>query len=274
MRPAGVLLLLRDPALPRRGVSHEIHSNMNVDYLASMDICVDSAQSSLRAPQCQSRQHSCGDSSIPARTRPRAFVLLRPRHGKPHPSMMANGMLAGLVAITAPCAFVTSISAVITRLVAGVLVVWAALFIERTMKVDDPVGAVAAHGVNAAWGVLALGLFADAFMVTAGTACRERCAASFTATRGSSLRRAPARSRASSSPSRLLRVLQTPRRGGRQPCVGRGGARGTRRAGGGRARLSRLRPHTWARGRRCSRQDRDGSSARAATHYRQELKEG
>ena len=83
------------------------------------------------------------------------------RFKKPDPSMMANGMLAGLVAITAPCAFVNSISACIIGLIAGVLVVEAALFVERKLKVDDPVGAVAVHGFNGAWGCLALGLFAD-----------------------------------------------------------------------------------------------------------------
>jgi ammonium transporter, Amt family len=90
-----------------------------------------------------------------------AMVYVWKRYGKPDPSMMANGMLAGLVAITAPCAFVTSVSAVVIGLIAGVLVVMAAVFIERTLKVDDPVGAVAVHGVNGAWGVIALGLFAD-----------------------------------------------------------------------------------------------------------------
>ncbi|HTM25903.1 MAG TPA: ammonium transporter [Vicinamibacterales bacterium] len=90
-----------------------------------------------------------------------AMLFVWRRFGKPDPSMMANGMLAGLVAITAPCAFVTSVSAVIIGVVAGVLVVAAALFIERTLKIDDPVGAVAVHGVNGAWGVIALGLFAD-----------------------------------------------------------------------------------------------------------------
>jgi Amt family ammonium transporter len=83
------------------------------------------------------------------------------RFKKPDPSMMCNGMLAGLVAITAPCAFVSSIGACIIGLVAGVLVVEGALFIERTLKVDDPVGAIAVHGINGAWGCLALGLFAD-----------------------------------------------------------------------------------------------------------------
>jgi len=88
-----------------------------------------------------------------------AFVWLR--FGKPDPSMLANGLLAGLVAITAPCAFVTAPVAVFIGLVAGFLVVWAVLFVERTLKVDDPVGAVAVHGFNGAWGTLSLGLFAD-----------------------------------------------------------------------------------------------------------------
>jgi Amt family ammonium transporter len=88
-----------------------------------------------------------------------AYVWMR--FGKPDPSMLANGMLAGLVAITAPCAFVNSVSAVIIGGLAGVIVVVAVLFIERRLKIDDPVGAIAVHGVNGLWGVLALGLFAD-----------------------------------------------------------------------------------------------------------------
>lgn len=80
---------------------------------------------------------------------------------KPDPSMMINGMLAGLVAITAPCAFVSVQSAALIGLISGVLVIEAAFFIERKLKVDDPVGAVAVHGVNGTWGMIALGLFAD-----------------------------------------------------------------------------------------------------------------
>ncbi len=80
---------------------------------------------------------------------------------KPDPSFMCNGLLAGLVAITAPCAFVTSWAAVFIGLLAGLFVVWGCLFVERVLKVDDPVGAVGVHGVNGAWGVLSLGLFAD-----------------------------------------------------------------------------------------------------------------
>src|SRR5262245_53947086 len=83
------------------------------------------------------------------------------RSGKPDPSMMCNGMLAGLVAITAPCAFVNAPSACLIGVVSGILVVEAALFIERQLKIDDPVGAIAVHGVNGAWGCLALGLLAD-----------------------------------------------------------------------------------------------------------------
>jgi Amt family ammonium transporter len=80
---------------------------------------------------------------------------------KPDPSMMINGMLAGLVAITAPCAFVTVQSAALIGLLAGIFVIEAAFFIEKKLKIDDPVGAVAVHGVNGAWGMIALGLFAD-----------------------------------------------------------------------------------------------------------------
>jgi ammonium transporter, Amt family len=80
---------------------------------------------------------------------------------KPDPTMMLNGMLAGLVAITAPCAFVTVGSAAIIGLIAGVLVVESALFIEKRMRIDDPVGAISVHGINGAWGCIALGLFAD-----------------------------------------------------------------------------------------------------------------
>jgi Amt family ammonium transporter len=75
--------------------------------------------------------------------------------------MSANGMLAGLVAITAPCAFVSPLGAVAIGAIAGVLVVGSVFFIERVLKVDDPVGASSVHGVNGAWGMIALGLFAD-----------------------------------------------------------------------------------------------------------------
>jgi Amt family ammonium transporter len=90
-----------------------------------------------------------------------AMVVMMAKFGKPDPSMMANGMLAGLVAITAPCAFVTAPSAVLIGAVSGVLVVYSVFFVERTLKIDDPVGAISVHGTNGAWGVLSLGLLAD-----------------------------------------------------------------------------------------------------------------
>ncbi len=90
-----------------------------------------------------------------------AMIYMWNVYGKPDISMIANGFLAGLVAITAPCAFVNSISAVIIGAVAGILLCISVFFVERVMKIDDPVGAFSVHGVNGTWGVLALGLFAD-----------------------------------------------------------------------------------------------------------------
>jgi len=83
------------------------------------------------------------------------------KYGKPDPSMLANGTLAGLVAITAPCAFVTAPSAVLIGGIAGVLVCAAVIYVERSLKIDDPVGAISVHGVCGLWGILSLGLLAD-----------------------------------------------------------------------------------------------------------------
>jgi Amt family ammonium transporter len=77
------------------------------------------------------------------------------------PGMMANGLLAGLVAITAPSAFVNSIGSVAIGTIAGILVYYGYNFIDRKLKVDDPVGAIAVHGINGAWGVISVGIFAD-----------------------------------------------------------------------------------------------------------------
>jgi len=90
-----------------------------------------------------------------------ALFYMYIRGMKADPGMIANGMLAGLVAITAPCAFVTSLSAVIIGVIAGLLVIFAFNLLDSKLKIDDPVGAFAVHGVNGAWGVLSLGLFAD-----------------------------------------------------------------------------------------------------------------
>jgi ammonium transporter, Amt family len=81
------------------------------------------------------------------------------RFGKPDVTMMCNGMLAGMAAITASCAYVASWAAVLIGAIAGMLVVEAALFIEQRLKLDDPVGAISVHGVCGAFGVLATGIF-------------------------------------------------------------------------------------------------------------------
>jgi Amt family ammonium transporter len=80
--------------------------------------------------------------------------------GKPDVSMTLNGGLAGLVAITAPCAFVSVGSAFVIGIIAGILVVASVFFFDR-IQIDDPVGAVSVHMANGVWGTLALGLFAD-----------------------------------------------------------------------------------------------------------------
>jgi Amt family ammonium transporter len=85
-----------------------------------------------------------------------AWMLL----GKPDLSMILNGTLAGLVAITAPCSVVGVGSSVVIGLIAGVLVVYAVLFFDK-VKLDDPVGALSVHLVNGCFGTLCVGLFAS-----------------------------------------------------------------------------------------------------------------
>jgi Amt family ammonium transporter len=81
--------------------------------------------------------------------------------GKPDASMSGNGLLAGLVAITAPSGFVNPTGSAIIGFIAGVLVCLSVSFVENTLKVDDPVGAISVHGACGLWGVLSVGLFAD-----------------------------------------------------------------------------------------------------------------
>ena len=83
------------------------------------------------------------------------------RYGKPDASMTANGLLAGLVAITAPSGFVNPIASVLIGFIAGVLCCLSVEYIEKALRVDDPVGAISVHGANGLWGVISLGLFAD-----------------------------------------------------------------------------------------------------------------
>ncbi len=88
-----------------------------------------------------------------------AWIMLR--RGKPDPGMMANGMLAGLVAITAPCAFVQPWAAAVIGIIAGILVIESIFLVENKLKIDDPVGAISVHGVCGILGVLSIGIFAD-----------------------------------------------------------------------------------------------------------------
>ena len=80
---------------------------------------------------------------------------------KPDPTFALNGAIAGLVSITAGCAYVAPAMAVLIGLLGGVLVVLSVELLDKVCKIDDPIGAVSAHGVCGAWGTLAVGLFAN-----------------------------------------------------------------------------------------------------------------
>jgi ammonium transporter, Amt family len=90
-----------------------------------------------------------------------AILYMWIRYGKPDASMSGNGLLAGLVAITAPSGFVNTIGAAIIGLVAGLLVALSVEFLDRKRWIDDPVGAISVHGACGLWGVISVGLFAD-----------------------------------------------------------------------------------------------------------------
>ena len=90
-----------------------------------------------------------------------AVLYMWIKYGKPDASMTGNGLLAGLVAITAPSGYVNSVSACIIGFIAGLLVCVSVEFVDRVLKVDDPVGAISVHGANGLWGVISVGLFAD-----------------------------------------------------------------------------------------------------------------
>jgi Amt family ammonium transporter len=90
-----------------------------------------------------------------------ALFYVWQRHRRPDVAMACNGMLGGLVAVTASCAFIAPPAAALVGLVAGLLVSWSVGALEAKLRIDDPVGAIAVHGVCGAWGTLAVGLFAD-----------------------------------------------------------------------------------------------------------------
>ncbi len=87
-------------------------------------------------------------------------------YGKPDLTMCTNGLLGGMVAISGPCALVSPLAALLIGLIAGLLCCLGIFWLERKLRLDDPVGAIAVHGICGAWGVLALGLFANG---TSGT---------------------------------------------------------------------------------------------------------
>jgi len=99
------------------------------------------------------------------------------KYGKPDPSMLANGTLAGS-SPSPPLRVRHGASAVLIGGVAGVLVC-AVIYIERSLKIDDPVGAISVHGVCGLWGILSLGLLADGSMGGIGTASTVPCAVLF-----------------------------------------------------------------------------------------------
>ncbi len=90
-----------------------------------------------------------------------AMAYAKATLGKYDPGYMINGILAGLVAITAPSGYVSPTLAVLIGGIAGVLVCLSMVFTERKLKIDDPVGAISVHGACGLWGVLSVGLFAD-----------------------------------------------------------------------------------------------------------------
>jgi len=89
-----------------------------------------------------------------------ACVYLMWRYGKPDPTMVCNGLLSGLVAIAASCAFVRPAAAVFIGAAAGIITIGSVSFWENR-GIDDPAGVVSVHGVAGLWGLLALGIFAD-----------------------------------------------------------------------------------------------------------------
>lgn len=90
-----------------------------------------------------------------------AAILIKLKNKIWDPAMIINGLLGGLVAITAPCAYVDGSSAILIGAIAGVIVPLSCVFVDEKLKLDDPVGAISVHGVCGAWGVLSVGLFAD-----------------------------------------------------------------------------------------------------------------
>jgi Amt family ammonium transporter len=89
-----------------------------------------------------------------------AAAITRARFGRPDASLCANGWVAGLVASSAACAFMTPAAAALTGLVAGALVTFSVEWLDIHLGVDDPAGSISVHAIGGIWGLLALGIFA------------------------------------------------------------------------------------------------------------------
>jgi ammonium transporter, Amt family len=89
-----------------------------------------------------------------------ALIIWYLKFGKPDVTMACNGMLAGLVAITAPCAFVNANWSIVIGILAGIVVCYGVLLNERVLKIDDPCGAISVHGFCGTLGGLCVGIFA------------------------------------------------------------------------------------------------------------------
>ena len=96
------------------------------------------------------------------------------RLGKPDPSFCCNGMLAGLVAITGPCAFVDAWAAVVLGIGAAIVMYCAVFFVEEKLHIDDPAGAISVHGLAGVWESSAWGFSPMASMGMDGTASPEK----------------------------------------------------------------------------------------------------
>ena len=92
-----------------------------------------------------------------------AMIVAWAKFGKPDLALTLNGVLAGLVAITAPCAIVTPFNAMVIGIISGILCIYGVRWLDL-LRIDDPVGAIAVHGLNGIWGTLAVGIFGQGLL--------------------------------------------------------------------------------------------------------------
>jgi Amt family ammonium transporter len=106
-----------------------------------------------------------------------AAAITRYRFGKPDASLSANGWVCGLAASSAGCAFVPPAAALLIGLIAGSLVTYTVAWMEARLGLDDPAGAVSVHAIGGIWGILAVGLFSRAAVVTVAASAANPVAA-------------------------------------------------------------------------------------------------